>query len=53
MSRSGAAASVIGRIVGHVSPPRLRATGERELAAEEQDEIVQIFKVICKGVYNT
>ncbi|CAM9250749.1 unnamed protein product [Ectocarpus sp. 12 AP-2014] len=45
MSRSGAAASVIGRVVGHVSPPRSRVTGERELTAGEQDEIVQIFKL--------
>lgn len=51
MSRSGAAASIIGRVVGHVSPPRPRVTDERELTAEEQDEIVQVFKVICKGVY--
>lgn len=47
------AMSMIGRFVSQKSPSRQREAKNKEgvLTAEQQDEIVQIFKVISKGVH--
>lgn len=46
--------SMIERFVNHVSPPEQREARKNEgvVTAEQQDEIVQIFKVIRKGVHH-
>lgn len=39
--------SLMGRIIGHVSPSRHHRTAQKEgeLTVEQQEEILQIFKV--------